>query len=87
LGALGSDIVKLRALEEELPNGLHDALLRAISIDVVGQLAELDVDIWVGDLDSDNVAIREAYRAARIRLSGLGFIHFAAQDADLQWLT
>jgi hypothetical protein len=131
--------VKLQALEEELPNGLHDAMLRTIAIDVVGQTAELDVDVWIGDLDSDNVAVREAYRSARIRLSGLvyliveppgpgytsllgspvridlcepdpvaiplktitdtefaarifvsewnSFIHFAARDVDLQWLT
>ena len=73
-GKLVSNIVKLQALEEELPNGLHDALLRAISIDVVGQAAELDLDIWVGDLDSETVAVREAYRPVRIRLSGLVYL-------------
>jgi hypothetical protein len=52
--------VKLQALEEELLNGLHDAMLRAISLDVVGQTAELQ---WNS------------------------FIHFAARDVDLQWLT
>jgi hypothetical protein len=60
IGARGSDIVKLQALEEELLNGLHDAMLRAISLDVVGQTAELQ---WNS------------------------FIHFAARDVDLQWLT
>jgi hypothetical protein len=43
-GALRSDIVKLQALEEELLNGLHDAMLRAISLDLVGQTAELWFD-------------------------------------------
>jgi hypothetical protein len=139
LGALGSEIVKLQALEEELLNGLHDALLRAISLDVVGQTAEIQLDICVGDPDGETEAAREAYRPARIRLSGLvylivdppgpgytsllgsplridlcdadpdvaslraisqgelaarifvsewnSFIHFAAGDVDLQWLT
>jgi hypothetical protein len=63
--------VKLQALEEELPNALHDAMLRTISIDLVGQTNELEVDIWVGDLDGDTEAIREAFRPARIRLSAL----------------
>jgi hypothetical protein len=131
--------VKLQALEEELLNGLHDAMLRAISLDVVGQTAELQLDICVGVPDGETEAAREAYRPARIRLSGLvylivdppgpgytsllgsplridlcdadpvvaslrtishgefaarifvsewnSFIHFAARDADLQWLT
>jgi len=55
-------------LAASLPNGLHDAELRAVNIDFVRGVARLDLDIWIGDEFE-----REAYRNARIELSRLLF--------------
>jgi hypothetical protein len=64
----------LDELEAELPNGLHDALLRAYSSDLAVQRAEFTLDVWVGDLRSDIVSERERYRPARLELLGLTYL-------------
>ena len=74
LCALEGDVVNLEALEEELPNGLHDALLSSISYDLVAQTADFTLDVWVGNLDSKIEAIREEYRSAHLRLTGLAYL-------------
>jgi hypothetical protein len=55
--------VNIDELEADLPNGLHDALLRAFSADPAGQRAEFVLDVWLGDLHSDATADRERYRS------------------------
>ena len=57
----------------ELPNGLHDALLRSVSADSAGRRAELILDVWVGDLHSATESLRECYRAARLEFLGLAY--------------
>lgn len=58
----------------DLPNGLHDALLRTLSSDPAERRAELILDIWLGDLHSAAASERECYRAARLELLGLAYL-------------
>jgi hypothetical protein len=66
--------VTIDELEADLPNGLHDALLRTFSSDVPERRAEFILDVWLGDLGSSVTAERERYRAARLELLGLAYL-------------
>jgi len=66
--------VNIEELEGDLPNGLHDALLRAFSSDLPERRAEFILDVWLGDLHSAVTAERERYRAARLELLGLAYL-------------
>jgi hypothetical protein len=57
-------------LSAALPNGFHDAELQRLMIDYTKQKAHFIVDIWVGDMSTEQ---HEAYRLAEITLSGLIF--------------
>lgn len=70
-------------LESELPNGLHDALLRTFSSDPAERRAEFVIDVWLGDLHSAETAERERYRPARLELVGLAYL--VADDSDPQY--
>ena len=67
-------LMNIDELESGLPNGLHDSLLRNLSWDIVERRAEFVMDVWVGDLHSDEEAVRERYRPARLELLGLGYL-------------
>jgi hypothetical protein len=58
-------------VETSLPNGFHDAFLRAVSVDYVGRRAEIELEVWVGSMDTENYDQREAYRRGRLQFSGL----------------
>jgi len=66
--------VNLEELEGDLPNGLHDALLRGFSSDLPERRAEFILNVWLGDLHSSVTAERERYRAARLELLGLAYL-------------
>jgi hypothetical protein len=51
-------------LEKTLRNGLHDARVSRIAIDYEKRKLILDLDVWVGDMDSDPHEIWEAYKPA-----------------------
>jgi hypothetical protein len=72
--------VNIDELEADLPNGLHDALLHTFSSNPAEQRAEFILDVWLGDLHSDELAVRERYRAARLELLGLAYL--VVDDAD-----
>src|SRR4026209_1489392 len=55
----------------ELPNGLHDALLRTLTIDFVARRATFTMRAWVGKADAETIAEREAYRPLTLSVSGL----------------
>lgn len=61
-------------IEEGLPNGLHDSLLRAYSSNPDQRRAEFVLDVWVGDLHSTITSERECHRRARLELLGLGYL-------------
>jgi len=60
-------------LSLSLPNGLHDAKLKAVTVDYEGREAKLFLDIWMGDLGAVSEAEREKYKQAEITLTGLIF--------------
>ena len=63
----------LQELMASLPNGFHDSELRTLAFDFSNNEARLILDVWVGDLDSDETNVRERYQQAELRLSNLGF--------------
>ena len=66
--------MNIEDLAADLPNGLHDALLRAFSSDEVERRAEFILDVWIGDLHSTVPAERERRRPARLELLGLSYL-------------
>jgi hypothetical protein len=66
--------VNIEELEANLPNGLHDALLRTFSSDAPERRAEFILDVWLGDLRSSVTAERERYRPARLELLELAYL-------------
>jgi hypothetical protein len=65
--------MNLFELAEILPNGLHDAALRRVSVDYAERTAILELEIWVDDAG----LLLELYRPARITLTGL--VYFAIE--------
>jgi hypothetical protein len=65
-----------------LPNGLHDAVLKNCAIDFAKGTARLDLDAWVGDLDSPKAEERERYEPVELCLSGLIYFHI---DPGEKW--
>lgn len=72
--------MNIEELAAELPNGLHDALLRSYSEDEAGQRAEFLIDVWLGDLHSAIPSERERRCVARLELLGLAYL--VVDDAD-----
>ena len=66
--------VNITELEADLPNGLHDAVLRSFSTDPAERRAEFILDVWLGDLHSSVTSERERYRSARLELLGLAYL-------------
>jgi hypothetical protein len=56
----------LAELAKTLPNGFHDAELRALRMDFTQGCLILDLDVWVGEMADP--ARREAYRSAQVTL-------------------
>ncbi len=65
----------LEQIADALPNGFHDTLVRSCEIDFVGRSVRFEIEIWVGD-DRDF----QAYRRARLTISGLAFCAFDPPD-------
>ena len=61
----------LEELADTLPNGFHDAQVSSVSIDYVKREARLLMDLWVGDLSSQNEEERQVYRSGELRRSQL----------------
>jgi hypothetical protein len=64
-------IMTLEQIELALPNGFHDAFLCALSVDYVGRKAEMEIEIWVGSMNTSDYQGREAYRRGRLQFLGL----------------
>ena len=61
----------LKEIEDNLPNGFHDALLEKLMIDLTCNSADMELQLFVGDPDASTEQEREAYRRAILRLSDL----------------
>jgi hypothetical protein len=64
-----------------LPNGLHDAEVRKITVDHEHRRATIDLAGWVGDMD-DPPERREAYKEGQLEISGLLFLAIEPADAS-----
>ncbi len=73
--------MNITELEADLPNGLHDAVLRTFSTDLVARRAEFILDVWLGDLHSSVTSERERYRSARLELLGLAYLIVDDRDS------
>jgi hypothetical protein len=69
----------LLEIEQSLPNGLHDAEMRKITVDYEHLRATIDLAVWVGDMD-DPPERREAYKEGQLEISGLLFLTTEAPD-------
>ena len=70
-------------LDQELPNGFHDAEVHSITLDYFSGTVTLDVDFWVGDLDSPN---REDHRRGMLTATGLLFCSIEPPDPSYPFL-
>ena len=66
--------MNLEELEADLPNGLHDSLLRTFSSDPTERRAEFILDVWIRDLHSSATSERERCRPACLELLGLTYL-------------
>lgn len=64
--------MNLDELIATLPNGLHDLCLRYVVFNFAEDEVRLGLDVWVGDLDSDDPLVREKYLRAELRLNEIG---------------
>ncbi len=55
----------------KLPNGMHDASISNLRVEFGHKRVTLDMEFWVGDLDAEDEAKREAYRVGRLVLTGV----------------
>jgi len=76
----------LEELENTLPNGLHDSEVKRISVDYGRRNLVLDLSVWVGDM-GDAPERREAYRKARVEISGLLFLVMEPPDPNYPFAT
>jgi hypothetical protein len=70
----------IEQISAKLPNGLHDAQISSISLDYVGRRIRLELDVWLGDLDSAVESDRERYQAGILIISGFDFCVIQAPD-------
>ena len=70
----------LRQIDDELPNGFHDALLRAVTLDLVSNSASLRLHLFVGEPDAASEEAREAYRGATLTLEELMYFVIDVPD-------
>ncbi len=61
----------LREIDENLPNGFHDALLKSIILNFASQSAIMELEILIGDPASPIEKEREAYKRATLKLGGV----------------
>jgi hypothetical protein len=75
----------LKEIENTLLNGFHDALLEGLSIDFAARSATMDIELWVGSLESSAEAEREARRKARLSLDDI--IYLVIDPPDSKYLS
>jgi hypothetical protein len=63
----------LEAIEANLPNGFHDALIKGISVDYVERKIVLSIAIWTGTLEGATEQERESYADAVLTVSDFLF--------------
>lgn len=74
----------LTDLVRALPNGLHDAELRTLSVDLGQGSLVMNLNVWVGDMD--DASRREAYRPAKLILHGVRYFVIDPPGPGAAWL-
>lgn len=72
----------LHEIERDLPNGFHDAEVSQITVDFASRSAVLELELWVGSMDSPSDGGRETYRPARLELRGLAYLTMDPPDPN-----
>jgi len=70
----------LNEIDDSLPNVFHDAMIHNIQIDYVKREAVIKLDIWVGDMESDDETKRDEYQSGQIVISDL--LYFVIEPPD-----
>lgn len=65
--------MNLKEIEEKLPNGFHDAILKSINIDYQRKEATLCLDISTGYPDGLTPEERDSYKKGELKITGLHF--------------
>ena len=74
----------LEELAKTLPNGFHDAELRALSLDYLNRKVQLDLDVWIGEMDPPTE--RELYRHGRLVLENVSYLVIEPPTSDSGFL-
>jgi hypothetical protein len=69
----------LEELENTLPNGLHDAEVKRITVDYAQRRVTFELAVWVGSID-ESPERREAYKNGLVEVSGLLFLVMEPPD-------
>ena len=64
----------IEEIARELPNGFHDAVFLSHSIDSSSGLLNLNINVWVGGVDSKVELEREIYKAGVLTLEGMEYL-------------
>jgi hypothetical protein len=65
--------MNIEEISNTLPNGFHDAYIQRLNIDYAKQEAVFELEICVGDSNSENPVKRDEYRSGRLKLNGFLF--------------
>ncbi len=76
----------LEELERTLPNGLHDAEIKCITVDYAQRRVTFELAVWVGSMD-ESPERREAYKDGRVEISGLLFLVMEPPDPKYPFRT
>lgn len=71
----------LRQIDDELPNGFHDALLQTINLDLVSKVARLSLQMSVGEPEGITDEASDGYKPATLTLEDL--VYFVIETPDL----
>ena len=71
----------LEEIENSLPNGLHDAEVRALLVDYERHNVTLQVSVWIGNMD-DPPERREAYKEAKLEIREFSFVIMEPPDGE-----
>lgn len=72
--------MKLKDIESDLPNGLHDAKITAIQRDLSTEVVDVHLKVLVG-LPDDDAARQNEFRNGRLRFKGTKIVILEEPDA------
>ena len=76
----------IQELAETLPNGFHDAHVSCLKIDYARREVAFEMSVWVGEVDSPDLAVRECHRPAVLKLTGLLYCVIEPPDTRYPYL-